>query len=70
MTELSLVLDQHDLALRALGKANDSGLIDITWLRACPLFAPITVDLRWLAVHDAVERRAAAVLAAFRAAAG
>jgi len=31
MTELSLVLDQHDLALRALGKANDSGLIDITF---------------------------------------
>jgi TolB-like protein len=70
MTELSLLLDQHDLALRALGKATDTGLIDITWLRGCPLFAPVTGDLRWRAVHDAVERRAAAMLAAFRAAAG
>jgi len=70
MTELSLLLDQHDLALRALGKATDTGLIDITWLRRCPVFAPITGDLRWLAVHDAVEQRAAAMLAAFRAAAG
>ncbi|HEX3759768.1 MAG TPA: serine/threonine-protein kinase, partial [Kofleriaceae bacterium] len=70
MTELSLVLDHHDLALRALGKASEIGLIDVTWLRACPLFAPIQRDLRWLAVHDAVEQRAAAVLAAFRAATG
>jgi eukaryotic-like serine/threonine-protein kinase len=70
MTELSLLLDQHDLALRALGKAAGAGLIDVTWLRSCPLFAPITGDLRWRAVHDAVERRAAAMLAVFRAAAG
>jgi hypothetical protein len=70
MTELSLVLDQHDFALRALGKAADTGLIDITWLRGCPLFAPITGDLRWQVIRDAVERRAAAMLAAFRAAAG
>lgn len=70
MTELSLVLDHHDLALRALGKAADAGLIDITWLRGCPLFAPITGDLRWRVIHDAVEQRAAAMLAAFRAAAG
>jgi hypothetical protein len=38
--------------------------------RGCPLFAPITGDLRWQAVHDEVERRAAAMLAAFRASAG
>ncbi|HEX8112772.1 MAG TPA: hypothetical protein VF516_33805, partial [Kofleriaceae bacterium] len=62
--------DQHDLALRALGKATDTGLIEVTWLRGCPLFTPITGDLRWRAVHDAVERRAAAMLATFRAAAG
>jgi len=70
MTELSLMLDQHDLALRALGKAADTGLIDVTWLRACPLFAPITGDLRLQVIRDAVERRAAAMLAAFRVAAG
>jgi eukaryotic-like serine/threonine-protein kinase len=70
MTELSLLLGYPDLALRALGKASDAGLIDVTWLRGCPLFAPITGDLRWRAVHDAVERRAAAMLAAFHAAAG
>jgi hypothetical protein len=61
--------DRLDLALRALGKATDTGLIDITWLRGCPLFAPITGDLRWRSAHDAVEQRAAAMRAAFRAAA-
>ena len=70
MTELSLLLDQHDLAFRALGRASDAGLIDVTWLRGCPLFARVTGDLRWQAICDAVERRAAAMLAAFRAAAG
>jgi serine/threonine-protein kinase len=70
MAEQSLLLGHPDRALRALGKATDAGLIDITWLRCCPLFHPVTGDLRWRALCDEVARCAAAMLAAFRAAAG
>jgi serine/threonine-protein kinase len=70
MTELAILLGHDDLAIRALAKAADLGLIDITWLDGCPLFAPLTVDLRWCAIRDAVALRADRVLAAFRAAAG
>ena len=70
MAELSLILGHRDLAMRALGKATDAGLIDITWLRACPLFADVGGDLGYLAIRGEVARRAAGVLAAFHAAAG
>jgi len=69
MAELSLVFDQPDLALRALGKATEAGLIDLTWLTGCPLFEPVGGDLRWHAIRDEVTRRTAAMLAAFHAAA-
>jgi eukaryotic-like serine/threonine-protein kinase len=70
MVELSLVFDQPDLALRALGKATEAGLIDVTWFAGCPLFDAIGGDLRWHAIRDEVSRRAGRMLAAFRAAAG
>jgi hypothetical protein len=69
MAELSILLDHHDLALRALGKATDAGLIDITWLGGCPLFPRIAGDLRYHAIRDAVAARAAGVLATLHAAA-
>jgi serine/threonine-protein kinase len=68
MSELSIMLGHQDLGLRALGKAADAGLLDITWLRGCPLFQRITADLGWRALCDEVARRAAGVLAAFHAA--
>ena len=68
MAEHALLLGHHDLGLRALGKAAEAGLIDITWLRGCPLLQRVAEDLRWQAVHDDVARRAAAMLAAFHAA--
>jgi serine/threonine-protein kinase len=70
MTELSIVLGHGDHGLRALGKAADMGLIDILWLDRCPLLPSIAGDPRWPAIRDAVSRRAAGVLAAFRSAAG
>ena len=70
MTETALVLGQFDLAVRALVRAADLGLLDVTWLDSCPLFAPLIRDLRWRAVREDVAQRAARVLAAFRSAAG
>jgi hypothetical protein len=70
MTETALALGSPDLALRALAKAADFGLIDITWLDGCPLFSPLAPDLRWRVIRDEVAERAARVLAAFRSAAG
>jgi eukaryotic-like serine/threonine-protein kinase len=70
MAEMALVLGSHDLAIRALAKAADFGLIDITWLDGCPLFSPLTADLRWRVIRNEVAVRAAGVLAAFRSAAG
>jgi len=69
MAEIAILLGHHDLALRALGQAADMGLIDVTWLDSCPLFAPFANDLRWRAIRDEIARRAARVLAAFHAAA-
>jgi serine/threonine-protein kinase len=70
MAETALVLGSHDLAIRALARAADFGLLDITWLDGCPLFSPLTADLRWRVIRNDVALRAARVLAAFRSAAG
>jgi len=70
MAEIAILLGRHDLAIQALGKAADMGLIDVVWLDGCPLFAPFTGDLRWRAIRDEVALRASRVLAAFRSAAG
>jgi TolB-like protein len=70
MTETALILHQFDLAVRALAKAVELGLLDVTWLDGCPLFAPVIRDLRWRALRDDVAQRAARVLAAFHSAAG
>ncbi|HEX7841322.1 MAG TPA: hypothetical protein VF469_27780, partial [Kofleriaceae bacterium] len=70
MAELSIVAGHPDLGLRALRRAAEAGLIDITWLDRCPLLQPFAGDPRWRAVRDEIARRAARMLAAFRAAAG
>ncbi|HEX4422934.1 MAG TPA: protein kinase [Kofleriaceae bacterium] len=70
LAEMAIVLGAPDMGLRALGRATDMGLIDITWLDGCPLFAPFTGDPQWRAVRDEVARRAGRMLAAFHATAG
>jgi hypothetical protein len=70
MSEMAILLGHDDLAIRALGRAADMGLIDVTWLDGCPLFSQVTGDLRWQAIHAQIAQRAARMLAAFRAAAG
>jgi len=70
MSEIAIILGRHELAIHALGKSADMGLIDVTWLDGCPLFAPFTGDLRWRAIRDEIALRASRVLAAFHAAAG
>jgi len=70
MAELAQILGYPDLAISALGKAADRGLIDLVWLEHCPLFTPLAADLSFLAVRDTVAARAARILAAFRAAVG
>ncbi|HET9621576.1 MAG TPA: serine/threonine-protein kinase [Kofleriaceae bacterium] len=69
MAEIAVVLDEPDLAVRALGHAADMGLVDVIWLDGCPLFARFAHDLSWRTLRDEIARRADRVLAAFRGAA-
>ena len=56
--------------IRRKHKILELGLLDVTWLDGCPLFAPLVRDLRWRALRDDVAQRAARVLAAFHSAGG
>jgi hypothetical protein len=66
MAEIAVAIDEHELALRALGHAADMGLLDVTWLDGCPLFTRFAHDLSWRILRDDIARRADRALAAFR----
>ena len=70
LSELSLVLREPERSLEALANSIDLGLMDITWLDACPVFHELYDDPRWQAMRAEVSARATRVLAAFRAAGG
>ena len=70
LTEMSAVLGEPERSLEALARSIDLGLIDLTWLDACPVFHGLRGDPRWQAMRAEVAARATRVLAAFRAAGG
>lgn len=67
MSEIALLLDQHELALDGITRLVDLEFMDVTWLDRCPLIAKIANDPRFPPLRQRVGERAASVLAAFRA---
>lgn len=57
--ELSATAGEHERALAAVGRAIDGGLVDVAWLRRCPLLADLRRDERWPALVARVEELAA-----------
>ena len=68
MSEVALMLGHRDEGLSALRRAEELGLVDITWMLLCPLFVGLSDDPRWQSIRHDVGARAAGVLAAYRAA--
>ncbi len=65
--EIAAFLGQTDVALDAIGRGAEAGLIDLCWLERCPLFDGVRSDPRYEAAHARVKRSADAILAAYRA---
>ncbi len=62
--ELAAYAGDHERALAALRRSVDAGLLDLAWLDACPLLAPLRGDPRFIAMREEVAARVAPVLAA------
>ncbi|HJL14399.1 MAG TPA: protein kinase [Sandaracinaceae bacterium LLY-WYZ-13_1] len=57
-TEVCAYAGERELALEALRRAADEALIDIAWLRRCPLLAPLRDDPRYAEAERVVAGRA------------
>jgi serine/threonine-protein kinase len=66
--EISLYMGRREQAVAAVERAAAHGLIDAMWIDRCPLLADLVHDPRFVAARAPVVARAAAVVAAFRAA--
>lgn len=67
MTEVAMVTGQRDLGFDGLERAGAAGLIDVSWLRGCPLIAPLADDSRYGAVLAQVASRAQQIADAYHA---
>lgn len=67
ITELHLIGDGRESALVALEESVDAGLLDLSWLRRCPLLDPLREDPRFIAGERAVAAATAPILAAYHA---
>jgi serine/threonine-protein kinase len=68
ITEILVMIGKPDSALDTLETAARTGLMDLLWLDACPMFAPLSTNPRFRSVRAKVADRATMVLAAFHAA--
>ena len=68
LAELDLAIDARspERALAHVRRAVASGLLDVAWMSACPLLAPLRDAPDWAALHGEVAARAARVRAAAR----
>ena len=67
ITELHLIGDGRESALVALEESVDAGLLDLSWLRRCPLLASLRADPRFIAGERTVAAATAPILAAYHA---
>ncbi|MBI4950524.1 MAG: hypothetical protein HY908_00680, partial [Myxococcales bacterium] len=65
--EVTAYVGRPEVALAALGRAVDAGLIDLAWVDRCPLLADLRSSPSFAASRDVVARRAARIVAAARA---
>jgi len=64
--ELALVFNERELALDALERAVELGLMDVAWIDGCPLIEKIVNHHRYPELRRRIAARAERVLAAFR----
>ena len=67
LTEIALAHGDIPGALDTLVEAVDAGMLDLAWLRRCPLLAPLRGDPAFTAHEAAVERATAPIVAAYHA---
>jgi serine/threonine-protein kinase len=65
--EFHLACGAAEPALVCLENADAGGLSDLAWVDGCPTLAPLRDAARFQAIRDHVQKRAGAVIAAFRA---
>ena len=67
LAELAMGVGERELALDALERVAAIGLLDLDWLRRCPLWQPLADERRYGAIVAQVAGRAVQVAAAYRA---
>ena len=67
ITELHIIHDDLPTALESLEASVAAGLLDLSWLRRCPLLAPLRPDPRFAAAEAIVVAATAPILAAYHA---
>ena len=61
MAESALALGAVGLAREEVARAVDAGCIDVQWMTACPVLAPLRGEPEWEHLTARVAERAAAV---------
>jgi serine/threonine-protein kinase len=56
--EMHAYVREDAATVHAIGEADGLGLIDVTWVDRCPLFAPIREAPLFVAVRDRIAARA------------
>ncbi len=67
ITEFHLADGDPESALASLAESVAAGLLDLTWLRRCPLLASLRSDPRFIASERAIAAGTAPILAAYHA---
>lgn len=60
-TETLAAAGAHAMALEALRRAGEGVLVDIEWMRSCPLLVPLRTSPVYAATQSVVARRASAI---------
>jgi serine/threonine-protein kinase len=67
VSEIMFMLGKYDAAFDTLEAAARIGFMDVVWMDACPLLAPVSSQRRFHSIRAIVAARAAKVQAAFHA---
>ena len=66
LTEVACFDGSHDMAIKSLARAVDTGFFDLGWMDRCPLLEPLRLDPRFKALRRIVAGRAAQVQEALK----
>jgi hypothetical protein len=66
-SEMAVLLNDLERGLQGIERVVELGLLDITWMDACPLLSKVADHPRFTAQRRIVAERARGVLTAFQA---